>query len=225
VIVIVGAVAARMVDGAGSEVGATGLAAGIAMAAAAAGARVEIVTRLGEDPTGDAVMLAFAGAGVGHVATLRDAAHVTPLETRPQASAAVDTADDLDDPDDPDADVARAATSGDAARPTLDAADVGLALRYLTDYRVLVAVHPADPGIVAELAAASDWASAHLIVVTPPGESPLAGVPAEAVLIAAPDDAEGVAGLLGRYAAAVDAGGDPATAFTTTFGAAGAAAT
>ena len=44
------------------------------MAAAAPRAAVEIVGRVGDDPDGDALMIALARAGVGHVAVLRDPA-------------------------------------------------------------------------------------------------------------------------------------------------------
>ncbi|HYO43402.1 MAG TPA: hypothetical protein VES19_09410, partial [Candidatus Limnocylindrales bacterium] len=38
----------------------------IAMAAAARGAQVEVVGRVGDDRAGDALVIALAGAGVGH---------------------------------------------------------------------------------------------------------------------------------------------------------------
>ena len=49
-----------------------GLAAGIACAAAAAGGSVELVGSIGDDPAGDAVVVALGRAGVGHAALLRD---------------------------------------------------------------------------------------------------------------------------------------------------------
>ena len=73
-IVVIGAVHA---SGSG-EVAPAGLAAGIALAAAAAARAVELVARIGDDPAGDAVLLAFAAAGIGHVATLRDPARRRP---------------------------------------------------------------------------------------------------------------------------------------------------
>lgn len=217
-IVVIGAVEARGADGPGSRAP-SGLAAGIAMTAAAAGVAVEVVTRLGEDAAGDEILLAFAAATVGHVATLRDVAHATPLTVHDEEPVDPDASDDLDDPASGDAAAAPSAADG-RARPTLDAADVGLALRYLSDYRVLVVVHPADDGILREAAAATEWASAHLVVVTAPGAPAPMGLPADTVVVAAPRDAEGVASLLGRYAAAFDGGEDPATAFRATFGAA-----
>lgn len=197
-IVVVGAVSAR---GVGADVAPGGLASGIAFTAAAAGARVEIVARIGDDPAGDAVLLAFAAAGVGHVATLRDPARTTPIELDREESMDPDPEDEATELRDP------------APTPTLDAADVGLALRYLSDYRVIVAVHPADPGVLAEVVAAAGYASAHLVVVADPHAAATESAPADALVIAAAADAIGVADLLGRYAAAVDAGEDPGTAF------------
>jgi hypothetical protein len=219
VIVVVGAIAAA---GAGADPTPTGLAAGIALAAAAAGARVEVVTRLGEDAAGDALLLAFAAAGVGHVATLRDAVHATPVT--PTGDEPVDP-DAIDEPDDGSAPAsspeppAKPAAADSTTPPTLDAADVGLAMRYLADYRVIVVVHPMDAGIVREVVAATSWASAHLVCVTLPDVPVPTDLPADAVVLAAADDAEGLAGMLGRYAAAVDAGELPEAAFRATLAA------
>ncbi len=209
-IVVIGEIGA---SGAGPGMAPSGLAAGIALAAAAAGTRVEIVARLGDDPAGDAVLLAFAAAGVGHVATLRDAAHATRL-VEPTAEPI--------DPDGHDGDDVGEAPGADARiTPTLDAADVGLALRYLDDYRVIVLVHPADDGVIREVVRATDWATAHLVVISEPTAPAPDDLPADAVLLAASDEAEGIAGILGRYAAAVDGGDEPATAFRATLRAAG----
>jgi hypothetical protein len=215
VIVVVGAIAAA---GTGTDTTPSGLAAGIALAAAAAGARVEVVSRLGEDAAGDALLLAFAAAGVGHVATLRDAVHATPVT--PPVDEPVDP-DAMDEPDDGSAPTGAATpTAADSTtRPTLDAADVGLAMRYLADYRVIVVVHPRDAGIVREVVAATSWASAHLVCVTLPDAPVPTEVPADAVVLAAADDAAGLAGMLGRYAAAVDAGELPEAAFRATLAA------
>ena len=49
-----------------AAVDAGGLAAGIARAAAAAGAEVQLIGKVGDDPAGDAVLLALARGGVGH---------------------------------------------------------------------------------------------------------------------------------------------------------------
>lgn len=198
-IVVIGAVVGRRQGT--DAVEPTGATAAVAMAAAEAGAVVEVVTRVGDDPAGDAVILALAQAGVRHVATIRDAGHRTPVlpETREVA--------------DPVADATQVQATGVAAAPALDAADVGLALRYLSDYRVIVVLHPAEPGILHEASAAAGWASAHLVVVTPEDSDQAGDIPAGTLAVTADDDAESVAALLGRYAAAVDRGEDAAEAY------------
>ena len=191
-----------------------GLAPAIASAAAAAGARVELISKAGDDPAGDAVLLALARTGVGHVATLRDPSRLTPVRGQ------------LDEPTDPAVDEgAETAATETAAegpvtdaptadlRPTLDAADVSLALRYLTDFGVLVAVHPCSE-LLAEAVSAAGYAGARLVVVLEPEGDVPAGVPTDALVVAAAsDDAEGVGARIGRYAAALSRGDDAAAAY------------
>lgn len=200
-IVVIGDVKGRRRDRNGIEP--AGPAAGVAMAAAEAGATVEIVTRVGDDAVGDALVLALAKSGVGHVATIRDAGRRTPV--------LLDTTDGAD----PGADATRAQTIGlDAPEaPAVDAADIGLALRYLSDFRVIVLMHPSDQAILREASAAAGWAGAHLVVVTLPTSDPVGDVPDEALAITADEDTESVAVLVGRYAAAVDGGQERAAAY------------
>ena len=61
----------------------TGTPAGAAMAAATAGAQVQLIGRTGDDPTADGLLLALSQGGVGHVAVLRDPARSTPLVPEP----------------------------------------------------------------------------------------------------------------------------------------------
>ena len=205
VIVVIGGLGLR---GSIEEPEPDGLAPAIAVAAAAAGARVELISKAGDDPAGDAVLLALAAAGVGHVATLRDPSRLTPVRSLP------------DEPTDPATDEATEAAAGAAEdapradlRPTLDAADVSLALRYLTDFGVLVAVHPSAE-LLAEAVSAAGWASARLVVVLESEGDVPAGMPPDALVVAAaPDDAEGVGARIGRYAAAVSRGDDAAAAY------------
>jgi hypothetical protein len=199
VIVVIGEVIGRQRGADGIEP--AGATAAVAMAAAAAGGTVEIVTRIGDDVAGDAVVLGLARSGVRHVATIRDPGRRTPV---------IPETADGEDPvvDGTPVDTTPAVT----AAPALDAADVGLALRYLDDYRVIVLLHPADPGIVREGSAAAGWGSAQLIVVTSASEE-VGDVPAGTLAVTADHDAEGVAVLLGRYAAAVDRGEDAAAAY------------
>jgi hypothetical protein len=189
-----------------------GLAPEIACSAAAAGARVELISKAGDDPAGDAVLLALARAGVGHVATLRDPARLTPVRARPDeptdpAEPAVDaTAGHTEAPTDP-------GPPADAG-PVLDAADVSLALRYLTDFEVVVAVHP-SPDLLAEAVSAAGWTGARLVVVLEPGGDVPTGVPRDALVITAAGDAgEGVGTRIGRYAAALSRGDDAAAAYS-----------
>jgi hypothetical protein len=210
VIVVIGAVGLR---GTIEEPAADGLAPAISSAAAAAGARVELISKAGDDPAGDAVLLDLARAGVGHVATLRDPARLTPIRSRPSepTDPAVDTAADQAASD--LSNTAAGAEPAHAAEPTLDAADVALALRYLTDFEVLVAVH-APPDLLAEAVSAAGWTGARLVVVVEPDTDVPSGVPADALVVAAAaDDADGVGSRIGRYAAALSRGDDAAAAY------------
>jgi sugar/nucleoside kinase (ribokinase family) len=201
-IVVIGALAARALDG---EVVASGSAASIALAAARAGSRVEVIARVGDDPDGDGLLLALAGAGIGHVAVLRDPSRHTVI----QGAAADDDAA----PGSADADAN--VDQSTAAPPTLEAADVGLAMRYLTDFVVVALIHPSDGAVVATVNEAVSWATAHLLVVVDPASSSMSveDLPADAVVVESSADAEGPAILIGRYLAAIDAGTSPVEAF------------
>jgi hypothetical protein len=206
---------------------AVGPAVGVARAAAAAGASVQVIGKVGGDAIGDAVLLELARAGIGHAAILRDAGRPTPTEPSP--------ADTGSDPD-PDADTnllsldegdAAAGGSGPVggdARIELDPADVELGLRYLTDYRVIVAAEPLAAATFAIIAEAAAYAGAQLILVTAPGSArPTLDPSIPATLLEAPpdDSDEQFAALVGRYAAALDAGTAPNVAFREALGAAG----
>jgi sugar/nucleoside kinase (ribokinase family) len=204
VIVVIGSPIGRIADGA---IAAGGSASRVALAAAAAGHVVQLVGRTGEDPTAEAVVLDLARCGVGHVALLRDASRVTPLEPEP----AIDLeADDLDD--------ASAGPAGEdeaASASPLDAADVDLGLRYLTDFAVVVLAEPAGPDVVRVVADAARWAEARLVLVVATGDSVPDGLPADGIVFEAPDtDPDGVfATLVGDFAAALDDGVEPEDAF------------
>lgn len=186
-IVVIGQVGARQSES--GDIEPSGFAAKVALAAAAEGAKVEVVTRLGDDPAGDAVLLTFAHAGIGHVATLRNGGVRTSID--PAATS------DVDEP--------QASEQVSAEGLDLDSADIGLALRYLSNYRVIVLAHPLGPDVVEEALAAAGWGAAHLVVVSAPGKAAPPD-PADALVLAAERDAEATASRLGRYAAAVDAG-------------------
>lgn len=186
-----------------------GLAAGIGLVATAAGRRVELITKIGDDAIGDELSLALGRARIGHVATLRDAAHAT------IRLAALDVDQPAPELDVPSIDPTDIALDGTDEEPDLDAADVDLALRYLGDYRVVVVVRPADPAITTTAVAAASWASANLVLALRPGSASATDLPVDALVVQADEDDDdgALAGLLGSYAVAVDQGTAPAAAF------------
>lgn len=180
-----------------------GLAARVALSATKHGKAVQLVGKLGEDDAGDAVVLALAKGGVGHVAVLREAGIPTA-----RAHLAEDEGIEAGGP---------GTDEGDGG-PTLDATDVDLALQYLTDFAVLVLVDPADGATAAVVADAGRWAGARLIVVLSSDASIPDGLPADAIVFEAPDsDPDGVfASMVGAFAAALDGGDEPGDAFRST---------
>ena len=206
----------------GSGGDAAGLAAAIALAAAAAGAEVQLVGRVGDDPAGDAVLLALARGGVGHLALFRDPGQPTPIA--PPAVSEADSAGEepvvtvlaraeapADDPIAPRAGVA-SLPSGIVLEP----ADISLGLRYIREFRVLVATGPLDEPSVAAVVDAAAFVDAAMVLVTPPGRT-ATGLPGRAIVLEAPAaDPDGAfAALVGRLAAALDRGVDAADAFCT----------
>lgn len=205
-IVVIGQPALGRVDG---EPVAAGSAARMALAAAARGAAVQLVGKVGEDPDGEALVLELARGQVGHVALQRDPAHPTPRAV---------------DPDDaPDSEDVTAPPGGPSSSLKLDAADVELALRYLTEFRVVVLADELDPSAVRVAADATGWSNATLVAVVPAGRAEPAGLPPDAIVLGSPgDDADGAFDrLVGGLAAAIDAGADPQAAFRELVGSAG----
>lgn len=182
---------------AGEPGAADGRAVSIARAATAAGASVQLVGKVGDDPEGDQLLADLARAGIGHVAVLRDAAARTPV-----VALLPDDAETDDQPLPPPEGLG------------LDAADVELALRYLTDFRVVVVADPLSTDARRSVAEAASFAGAHLVVVA---DSSSSGddLPDGATILQGPTtaDADGFARLLGAYAAAVDRGTAPGAAF------------
>lgn len=179
-IVVVGSPAARLDAG---RIVADGSSARIAKAVAAAGRSVQIVGRIGDDAAADAVLQDLARASVGHVAILRDPARATPTTGSEPAT------------------VSGGATVADAP-PEVDAADIELALRYLTDFRVIVIVEPATPAVTEVVARAIEWGGARLIVASEtPSEDPSAmDLPAGAQVVR-PADREAESAFADRVAA------------------------
>jgi sugar/nucleoside kinase (ribokinase family) len=202
VIIVIGSPLGRLQD---QSIVASGTPARAALAAAAAGRSVELVGRTGDDPSADALLLSLAHGGVGHAALLRDPARATPMEL---VSAG-------DDADPASTDEPEPALGEPRERPTLDAADVELGLRYLTEFAVLVLAEPAGPDVVRVVADAASWNAARLLLVVEADTVAADGLPADAIVFEAPaDDSDGVfATLVGRFAAALDEGADPADAF------------
>jgi sugar/nucleoside kinase (ribokinase family) len=188
---------------------AAGLASGIARAAAAAGAEVQVVGKVGEDPGGDAVLLDLAAGNVGHVAILRDPSRPSPaIEPAPTDEPTFDEVDgETSTADDGDSTTVAAGLS-------LEPADIELALRYLPDYRVLVVADSlAEPSLQVALAAAS-WNGAALVIIVPAGSKQTPAGDDATVIEAPPTDPDDAfAGIVGAYAAAIDRGEEPAEAF------------
>jgi sugar/nucleoside kinase (ribokinase family) len=202
VIVVIGSPIGRLED---QVLSAGGTASRVALAAAGLGRTVQLVGKTGDDPTADGVVLDLARSGVGHVALLRDPGRATPMEmTAPDA------------PDGPDAeDEASDGVAGGPPGPALEAADVDLGLRYLTDFGVVVLAEVADPATIAVVADAARWAAARMILVVDPGKDIPMGLPDDVVVFEAPAaDPDGAfATVVGTFAASLDAGTEPAAAF------------
>jgi hypothetical protein len=202
VIVVIGSPIGRLESGTAH---AAGMASIIALTAAASGRVVQLIGRIGDDPTADAVVLDLAAGGVGHVALLRDVAHLTPLEPP------IDPPADLDDESDADPPQA-------VGGLPLEPADVDLGLRYLTAFEVLVLTAGHDAELDAVAVDAARWAGASLILVLAPDASPAGDLPPDAIAFEAPSaDPDGAfASLVGRFAAALDDGVPPGDAFRAT---------
>ena len=210
-IVVIGCPIGRLADGA---IIAAGLSSRVALSAAGVGRAVQLVGRVGDDPTADAVVLDLARGGVGHVALLRDGTRATPLEPPEPDGTEVDDADhDADTPD-----VAEPPSRPDG--PALEAADVDLGLQYLTEFDVLVVADPVDRATIAVVADAAGWGDSRSIVVVPRDTPVPDGLPTDAVVFEAPDsDPDGVfATLVGHFAAGLDDGVEPEAAFKASIG-------
>jgi hypothetical protein len=199
--------------------GPAGRAAAVALAAASHGGSVELVGRVGDDDPGDRLLLELSRAGVGHAAVLRDPARATPVlpDLAGLAPAAADDAQPsalADDEPSPPGDVLP------AGAPILEAGDLSLGLRYITDYDVLVVTDGLAADALPVAIEAASYASAHLVVVIP-ADMPLPeSIPEEATVLSAPPGDPGgtFAEIVGAYAAALDRGESPAEAFGSAMG-------
>ena len=182
----------------------------VALSAAAAGRTVQVVGRVGDDATADAVLLDLAKGGVGHVAILRDAARTTAIEPGDDSAPDVELETVDAAPDETPED----GTPSPPGLP-LDAADVELGLRYLTDFAVVAVTDPATPDVVAVVVDAARWATARLVAVVEGAATIPSQWPVDATIVQAPaSDPDGAfATLVGRYVAALDEGVDAGDAF------------
>lgn len=191
-----------------------GLAVEVAAAAKTRGAIVELVGKIGNDGAGDAVVVALGRLGIGHSALVRDPVLPTPV------LAAATTDDDAAEVD-ADGPAARLLPEDPAARPVLDAADVDLALKFLPGAGVIVLTDPMPESAVSAAAEGAAFAGARLIVLLAAGAS-ASTLPAEATVLEAPADDDGSFGrLVGLFAGALDAGGEPKAAFAEAVAASG----
>jgi hypothetical protein len=140
-IVVIGTISARTE---GATYGLASYAATAAFAIAATGESVEMVSKVGSDAAGEALITKLATAGIGHVALIRDGALPTPIDG--------------------------------VGSLQMDAADLHLALRYLTSFDAVLLVDPADDSVVATVLDACTYVGARLVVTRPAGSTP-AGVP------------------------------------------------
>jgi sugar/nucleoside kinase (ribokinase family) len=213
VIVVIGSPLARLVEGGPAT--AAGLAARIAVTAAGAGAAVQLVGKVGEDPAGEEVLLDLARRGVRHVAVLRDPVRLTPLAS----------GDDAIDAEAIHADDTAGGRSEVSDMSTLDAADVQLALSYLPEYATIVVAEPIAADGLRVVVDAARWAGAAIVLVGEPAEG--TDLPENATVFAAPADGdpdEAFAAMVGAYAAALDRGDDPKAAFAAASAAVGSSA-
>lgn len=158
----------------------------IAVAAAKAGGRVELVGSVGDDADGDTVMTELGRSGIGHAAVLRDPAGQT-------------RRDDNSDTE---------------PLPRLDAADIDLGLSYLAECQVLVVAEPLAADALRVASDAATYHSAALVVLAETGMVPSAELPESATVLEVPEEDSGAfPELVGRYAALLDSGRAPADAW------------
>jgi hypothetical protein len=211
------AVVGRLAGHPGEEGGVAGRAWEIAVAAAGRGARVEVVAKLGDDPIGDRVLLALTRAGVGHAAILRDPGHPTPVAAAVATLASGEIGEDHAPAELIVADVpARGDVPGSGPADGLPLApgDLELALSYLTDASVIVLADPA-PDLLPVAVDGAGFAGAALVIIGDPSAIPAGEAPAATVLAPPAEDPGGAfAALVAEYAVELDAGRDPASAWS-----------
>lgn len=162
----------------------------IALAAARAGGRVELVGSVGDDADGDAVVVELGQAGIGHAAVLRDPAGNTPRAGEGEADGA------------------------NRRLPRLDATDIDLGLSYLSECHVLVVADDLDRDALKVVADAATYHGASLIVVASDVNGGHDELPDSAIVLGPlTEDGGAFVDLVGHYAAALDSGRVPADAW------------
>lgn len=143
------------------------------------------------------------------MALLRDATRHTPrLVGSAEDSLAPDADDEVGG-------TPRIEPADAAQRPGLDVGDVELGLRYLTEFRVIVACDPLDAATARVVADAANWSTTTLMAIVPAGGPEPVSLPDDSIVLQAPaSDPDGVFDrLVGELAAAIDSGADPQAAF------------
>jgi hypothetical protein len=202
VIIVVGVL--RSAPGTGGVDGAGGRSVSIARAAVQSGATVQLVGKIGDDPPGDLALLSLAADGIGHAAVLRDTTHPT---------ARVPPSPDPVEPAMAVLDEATVESQAEGPAAAFDAQDLELALRYLSDFRVLVLADVLAEDARRVATDAASFSSAHIVAVIPTGAEPPAYEPMTALEAPESDSGDEFAALVGRYAAALDEGAAPEAAF------------
>ena len=184
----------------GDPLGVTGTPARAAVAAVRAGANVELVGKVGDDPAGDAAVLALGRFGVGHAALLRDPGRRTPVLPDSPDEETSGIADESETANSTDVDRAVDRTDW----PALEPEDIELALLYLPDVRVIVVAEPLPGPVLEAVTDAASYLAAPVVMVTQDATT----LPTADLVIAAPDtDPDGAfAEVLGQIGTAVDRG-------------------
>ena len=93
----------------------------------------------------------------------------------------------------------------------LDAADLELALRYLSEARTIVAVELDDAPSLTVAVEAAGWGQGTLVVIVPAGDAAPSGLPTGAIVLESPSsDPDGAFGtLVGTLAVGLDRGSGP----------------
>lgn len=188
----------------GGRSSAAGRAVDVARGATDAGSSVQLVGKIGDDPAGDALLLALADAGIGHVAILRDPARATPVAELPadEFEPMLPAGGEIE------AEESEARQSRPSApAPAIDPGDLDLALRYLPDHQVVIVAERLDEAALAVVVADCLYVGAALAIILDarPGSIEL---PPDATAFEAPDnDPDGVFGqTIGRFGAALEQG-------------------